>query len=143
VVILANPSLARRTHPPDNDSACDGPQLRRLPVAGVIEFRTYKIQPGQRDQIMELLRTRLFPLHREIGIRVLGPFPSAEDEDTLVWLRAFPDADSRDTMTKALYGGSEWRDELAELILPAITEHHVALVEDTTDLWSCWPQTGT
>lgn len=112
-------------------------------MAGVIEFRTYKIRPGQRDQIMELLRTRLFPLHREIGMRVLGPFPSAEDTDTLVWMRAFPDAASRDTMTKTLYGGAGWKDELEGLILPAITEHHVALVEDVTDLWNCWPQTST
>jgi hypothetical protein len=111
-------------------------------VAGVIEVRTYKIRPGQRDQIMELLRSRLFPLHQEIGIRVLGPFPSAEDQDTLVWLRAFPDAASRDSMTKTLYGGPAWKDELEQLILPSITDHHVALVEDTTDLWSNWPQTG-
>jgi hypothetical protein len=111
-------------------------------VAAVIEVRTYKIQPGQRDQIIELLRNRLFSLHEEIGIRVLGPFPSAEDDDTLVWLRAFPDAASRDTLTKTLYGGAAWKDELAGLILPAITEHHVALVEDTADLWSHWPQTG-
>jgi hypothetical protein len=40
-------------------------------VAAVIEVRTYKIRPGQRDQIIELLRTRLFPVHEEIGIRVL------------------------------------------------------------------------
>lgn len=112
-------------------------------MAGVIEFRTYKIRPGQRDQIMELLRTRLFPLHREIGMRVLGPFPSAEDADTLVWMRAFPDAASRDTMTKTLYGGAGWKDELEGLILPAITEHHVALVEDATNLWNCWPQPST
>lgn len=112
-------------------------------MAGLIEVRTYKIRPGQRDQIIEVLRTRLFPLHRDIGIRVLGPFPSAEDEDTLVWLRAFPDTASRDTMTKAPYGGAIWRSELEGLILPAITEHHVALVEDTTDLWSHWPQTST
>lgn len=112
-------------------------------MAGVIEVRTYKIRPGERDQVMELLRTRLFPLHHEIGIRVLGPFPSAEDEDTLVWLRAFPDAASRDTMTEALYGGARWKDELAGLILPAITKHHVAVLEDATDLWNVWPQPGT
>jgi len=112
-------------------------------VAAVIEVRTYKIRPGQRDQIMELLRSRLFPVHEAIGIRVLGPFPSAEDEDTLVWLRAFPDAASRDTMTKTLYGGGAWKDELEGLILPAIADYHVALVEDTADLWGSWPQTST
>lgn len=111
-------------------------------MTGVIEIRTYKIRPGERDAIIDLLRTRLFPVHEELGIKVLGPFPSAEDADTLVWLRAFPDADSRDTMTKTLYGGPAWKDDLEARILPAITSHHVAVVEDTADLWGHWPQTS-
>jgi hypothetical protein len=53
-------------------------------MAGVIEVRTYRAQPGQRDEIMRLMRARAFPIHRDLGMRVLGPFPSAEDEDTFV-----------------------------------------------------------
>jgi NIPSNAP len=117
-------------------------QAKEHAVAAVIEVRTYKIRPGQRDEIMGLLRDRLFPLHREIGIRVLGLFPSAEDQDTFTWLRAFPDADSRDAMCKTLYGGAEWKDELQELIVPAITEHNVAVLEDAPGLWDCWPELG-
>jgi len=111
-------------------------------VAAVIEIRTYRIRPGQRDEIMGLLRDRLFPVHREIGIRVAGPFPSAEDEDTFTWLRAFPDAASRDTMIKTLYSGPVWKDELEGIILPAITEHTVAVVDDAPGMWSHWPEPG-
>jgi hypothetical protein len=111
-------------------------------VAAVIEIRTYKIRPGQRDEIMRLLRDRLFPLHRDIGIKVIGPFPSAEDQDTFTWLRAYPDADSRDTMSETLYGGAVWKDELQGLIVPAITEHNVAVVEDVPGFWSQWPELG-
>lgn len=111
-------------------------------MAAVIEIRTYRIRPGQRDEIMALLRNRLFPVHREIGIKVVGPFPSAEDEDTFTWLRAFPDGASRDSMTKTLYSGPVWKDELEGIILPAITEHTVAVVHDAPGLWSQWPQTA-
>jgi hypothetical protein len=118
------------------------PRAKEHAVAAIIEIRTYRIRPGQRAEIMDLIRDRLFPLHREIGIKVVGPFPSAEDEDTFTWLRAFPDAASRDTMTKTLYSGPVWKDELEGIILPAITEHTIAVVDDAPDLWSHWPETG-
>ncbi|MGH3303165.1 MAG: NIPSNAP family protein [Streptosporangiaceae bacterium] len=108
-------------------------------MAGVIEIRTYRAQPGERGELTRLLQDRLFPVHQDLGIRVLGVFPSAEDDNTLVWLRAFPDADSREAMTKAFYGGSQWTDELAGLILPLIAEHSVILIEDTPGLWDRWP----
>ena len=41
-------------------------------MAGVIEIRTYRAQPGRRDELTALLEDRVFPLHRDIGIRVLG-----------------------------------------------------------------------
>ncbi len=109
-------------------------------MAGVIEIRTYRAQPGRRDELTELLEARVFRLHRDIGIRVLGIFPSADDSDTLVWLRAFPDAASRATMTKALYGGAEWTDELAGIVLPLIADHTVVLLDDAPSLWSRWPE---
>jgi hypothetical protein len=108
-------------------------------MAGVIEIRTYRAQPGERGELIRLLQDQLFPVHRDLGIQVLGVFPSAEDDDTLVWLRAFPDADSREALTKALYSGSQWTDELAGLILPLIAEHSVAVIEDAPGFCGRWP----
>jgi hypothetical protein len=110
-------------------------------VPGVIEIRTYRAQPGRRDELTEVLQTRVFKLHGEVGIRVLGIFPSAEDADTLVWLRAFPDVDSRETMTKAFYGSAEWTDDLAGIVLPLIADHTVVLLDDAPSLWNNWPDT--
>lgn len=109
-------------------------------MAGVIEIRTYRAQPGRRDELTELLQTRVFKLHADIGIRVLGVFPSADDADTLVWLRAFPDAASRDAMTKAFYGSAEWTDDLAGVVLPLIADHTVVLLDDAPSLLSRWPE---
>jgi hypothetical protein len=109
-------------------------------MAAVIEVRTYRTEPGQRDKLMELLRTRAIPLHQELGMRVLGPFPSVDDPDTFVWLRAFPDAASRDPMKEAFYGGRPWLEELESLTMPLIAEYGAVVVEDTADLWGRWPE---
>lgn len=108
-------------------------------MPGVIEIRTYRAQPGGRDELTRLLQDRVFPAQEDVGMRVLGVFPSADDDDTLVWLRGFPDADSRDAMTKVFYGGSEWTDELAGLVLPLIAEHTVVVIDDAPGLWDRWP----
>jgi quinol monooxygenase YgiN len=109
-------------------------------MAAVIEVRTYRTQPGQRDKLMELLRTRAVPVHQELGMRILGPFPSVDDPDTFVWLRAFPDAASRDPMKEAFYGGRPWVEELEPLMMPLIAEYGAVVVEDTADLWRRWPE---
>jgi hypothetical protein len=110
-------------------------------MAGVIEIRTYRAQPGGREELTRLLRDRVLPAQHNAGMRVLGVFPSAEDDDTLVWLRGFPDADSREAITKAFYAGSLWTDELAPVVMPLIAEHSVALIEDTPGLFERWPAT--
>ena|SRR5215469_536657 len=112
-------------------------------MASVIEVRTYRAQPGQRGEIMELLRARAFPIQQDLGMRVLGPFPSAEDEDTFVWLRAFPDAASRDPMKAAFYGGSQWLEELEAVMLPLIADYGAVVVEDAVGLWNRWPEPPT
>ncbi len=109
-------------------------------MAAIIEVRTYRARPGQRDTLTELMRTRAFPVHRELGMRVLGPFPSADDPDTFVWLRAFPDAASRDPMKEAFYGGRPWTEELEALMMPLIAEYGAVVVEDTAGLWGRWPE---
>lgn len=109
-------------------------------MAAVIEVRTYRAQPGQRDKIMGLMRDRAFPVHQELGMRVLGPFPSADDPDTFVWLRAFPDRASRDPMKDAFYGGGPWVAELEALMMPLIAGYGAVLVEDTAGLWGRWPE---
>lgn len=110
-------------------------------MAGVIEIRTYRARPGGRAELTRLLQDRVFPAQEDAGMRVLGVFPAVEDDDTLVWLRGFPDADSREAMTKAFYGGSLWTDELAGVVMPLIDEHSVVLIEDAPGMWDRWPAT--
>ena len=57
----------------------------------IIEMRTYKIEPGKRAKFIKILETKALPAHKEIGMKILGPFLSVEDDDTFFWMRAFPD----------------------------------------------------
>ena len=104
-----------------------------------MEVRTYRAKQSMRAPLLELLQSRAFPLQRELGMRVLGPFPSQEDDVTFVWLRGFPDEASREPLKAAFYEGSDWLGGLEAEILPMLDDYTAVVVQDTTDLWSCWP----
>lgn len=109
-------------------------------MAAVIEFRTYTAKSGERAALIELLESRFFPEMERLGIKVLGCYPSLEDGDTFVWVRAFADAASHEALTEALYGGALWREELEQPIRARLERLAVSTVEDTTELWRSWPQ---
>jgi hypothetical protein len=110
-------------------------------MAAVIEVRTYRTTtPGARAELMAAMRARTFPEHRRLGMKVLGPFPSLEHDDTFVFLRAFPDAASRAPMKDAFYGGPLWIEELEPRLMPLIAHYEAVLVEDQDGLWDAWPE---
>lgn len=108
-------------------------------MAAVIEFRTYTTQPGKRAEVIGLLEDRFFPEMERLGIKVLGCYPSVDDENSFVWLRAFPDAAGHGQLTEALYGGALWKGELEQLLRSRIANLNVSTVEDATGLWKAWP----
>jgi hypothetical protein len=100
----------------------------------IIEMRTYKTKPGKRAQFLEIFRAKSIPAHTEIGMKVLGPFPSVEDPDTFFWMRGFPDLASREPMKARFYEGKLWKSELENILLPMLEKYEVVLVEDTEGL---------
>jgi hypothetical protein len=113
---------------------------RQLADTAIIEIRTYRARPGQRERLMSLMRERAFPLQRELGMRVLGPFPSAEDSVTFVWLRGFPPGAAREPLKQAFYGGREWTERLEEKLMPLLEDYTAITVEDRDGLWQRWPE---
>jgi hypothetical protein len=105
----------------------------------LIEVRTYRARPGQRERLIALMRELAFPVQRRLGMRVLGPFPSLDDADTFVWLRAFPPGADRDALTRAFYEGPEWTGQLEQQLMPLLEDYSSVLVEDDEDLWQLWP----
>src|SRR5690348_3614544 len=96
----------------------------------IIEMRTYKLKPGKRAEFLEIFRSKSVPAHDEIGMKILGPFLSIEDEDTFFFMRGFPDLASREPMKAQFYEGELWKSELENVLMPMIEEYDVVLVDD-------------
>jgi len=103
-------------------------------MTAIIEMRTYKTRPGKRSEFLEIFTSRSVPAHREIGMKVIGPFLSIEDPDTFFFMRGFPDLASREPMKSKFYDGELWKDELESLLMPMLESWQVVLVEDTCGL---------
>jgi NIPSNAP len=100
----------------------------------IIEMRTYKTKPGMRARFLEIFRAKSISAHAEIGMKILGPFNSVEDEDTFFFMRGFPDLDSREPMKARFYEGELWKSELEHLLMPMLDKYEVVLVEDPDGL---------
>jgi hypothetical protein len=74
------------------------------------------------------------PAHAEIGMKILGPWLSLEDEDTFFFMRGFPDLESREPMKAKFYEGALWKRELENVLMPMIDNYEVVLVEDPEGL---------
>ena len=103
-------------------------------TAMIIEMRTYKIKPGRRAEFLEIFHTRSMPAHATIGMKILGPFLSIEDEDTFFFMRGFPDVASREPMKARFYEGDLWKRELEAILMPMIDRYDVVLVDDPQGL---------
>jgi hypothetical protein len=95
----------------------------------IVEMRTYKLKPGVRAEFLEIFRTRSMPAHKEIGMRILGPWVSVEDPDVFFFMRGFADLESREPMKEAFYEGPLWKGELEARLMPMIERYDVVLVE--------------
>src|ERR1700678_3127854 len=100
----------------------------------IIEMRTYQTRPGRRSEFLEIFRRKSIPAHAEIGMRILGPFLSVEDDDTFFFMRGFPDLPSREPMKAKFYEGELWKRELENLLMPMLEKYEVVVVEDVENL---------
>lgn len=96
----------------------------------VIEMRTYKTKLGKRDEFLQIFRSKSIPAHVEMGMKIIGPFPSLEDSDTFFFMRGFPDLASREPMKAKFYDGELWKHELENVLMPMLEKYEVVLVDD-------------
>lgn len=96
----------------------------------IVEMRTYKTKAGKRAEFLEIFRSRSAPAHAEIGMKILGPFPSLEDPETFFFMRGFPDLQSREPMKAQFYEGPLWKGELEGILLPMLEGYQVVVVDD-------------
>ena len=75
----------------------------------IAELRQYKLVPGKRDVLIELFEREFVETQEAVGMDVIGTFRDADDPDRFVWLRCFPDMESRAKSLAAFYGGAIWK----------------------------------
>jgi cellulose biosynthesis protein BcsQ len=95
----------------------------------IIEMRTYKIKSGKRAEFLKILESKAFPEHQKIGMKIIGPFLSVEDDDAFFWMRAFPNKESRGRMREEFYEGRLWKDELEQKLMPILEKFDVVIVD--------------
>src|SRR5581483_4581795 len=69
----------------------------------IVEMRTYKTKPSLREEFLSIFKTKSIPAHREIGMKIMSPFPSLEDADVFFFMRTFPNLESREPMKAKFY----------------------------------------
>jgi hypothetical protein len=97
----------------------------------IVEMRTYKLKSAMRARFLEIFRTKSIPEHHQLGMKILGPYPSIDDPDSFFFMRGFPDLPSRERMKASFYEGSLWKQELESVLMPMIDKYEVVLVDDS------------
>jgi hypothetical protein len=98
----------------------------------VVELRQYVLAPWQRDVLIELFDREFVESQEALGARVLGQFRDLDRPDHFVWLRSFPDMDTRRAALAAFYGGPVWRQHAAAANATMIDSDDVLLLGPTT-----------
>ncbi len=68
------------------------------------EIRTERARVGRGTELARYMDETVVPLHQERGMRVVGAFTVADDEDAFVWIRRFEDAADRERVLAAVHG---------------------------------------
>jgi hypothetical protein len=74
----------------------------------VLELRQYTLKPGQREVLIDLFDRHFVESQEAAGMTLVGQFRDRRRADRFVWLRGFPNMESRYTALEAFYGGPVW-----------------------------------
>ncbi|GIJ43261.1 NIPSNAP family containing protein [Virgisporangium aliadipatigenens] len=76
----------------------------------VVELRQYALHPGRREDLIALFDREFVETQEACGMAVVGQFRDLDRPDHFVWLRGFPDMDSRARSLAEFYGGPVWNE---------------------------------
>jgi len=94
----------------------------------VYELRRYRLQPGMREALISLFEREFVEPQEEAGMVLHGFYRDRDDEDAFVWMRSFPDLESRSAALAAFYGGPVWRKWGAEANATMLNSDNVLLL---------------
>ncbi len=74
----------------------------------IMQFRTYTMVPGAREEFTTFSRRRRSPRMRAAGMTVLGQFSSVTDPDVFAYARPFPASRSASAVSRVLAESEDW-----------------------------------
>ena len=80
--------------------------------AQIYEVRVYRINPGMMDGFVKFMGEKLVPYEERMGMQMLGHFV-AEEENTYVWIRTYPDMETQARISDEMHATAEWRESIA------------------------------
>jgi hypothetical protein len=95
----------------------------------LVEIRSYRLLPGQREEYDRLFREEAAPLLARHGIDVVGHGFSVGDPDGYFLIRAFDDLADRERREDAFYSSPEWREGPREAVISRIEVFTDAVLE--------------
>jgi hypothetical protein len=75
---------------------------------GVIELRQYRLNPGQRETLIDLFDGHLLEPQEAAGMTIVGQFRDQKRKDRFVWVRGFADMNERQAALERFYDGPDW-----------------------------------
>ena len=81
--------------------------------AVIIELRQYELVPGGRATLVELFEREFVEPQVAVGVDLIGTFEDLDGPDRFVWMRGFPDPESRVAALRAFYFGPVWKQHAA------------------------------
>jgi hypothetical protein len=75
----------------------------------IVELRQYTLFPGTRDEFAELFCREFVTTQEEVGMKLIGQFLDLGDPNRFVWMRSFPDMESRkESLTSFYFHSKAW-----------------------------------
>lgn len=101
----------------------------------IVELRQYTLKPGARDTLVDIFERHFIDTQQAVGITLIGLFYDLDNPDKFVWLRGFPDMDSRKASLIAFYEqGEAWKTHGRAANATMLDSDDVLLLEPIGDL---------
>lgn len=100
----------------------------------LVEFRLFRLHPGQREQFAARFAGHLLALHQRHGIEIVTWGLSLHDQDSFYIVRAHSSVEARQDALDAMFGSDEWLMNQEETVLGMIESYNTCVVEASEPL---------
>jgi hypothetical protein len=98
----------------------------------IVELRQYTVHPGRRDELIELFDREFVETQEATGLTLIGQFRDLDRPQYFVWLRGFPDMETRAAALQTFYTSAAWQQHRNAANATMIDSDDVLMLEPAT-----------